>query len=320
MGCRGLQLVDVVGVHGIGYPRRKPAQVLSRWRSALHRGLTGGGDHKLPAIGLDIAWYGGLFVEPANAGHGSAGVGYAAGVGRPRTGYLSPSPALLKGAGDVAATPVSDEEAEFLAEVTSEQAAADGVPVPDHPWKGLLPPPLGPLVSVFASRVDFDWAIRAVPIVRQVWRYLHDHTLATRVRSLVAERMTGDCRVVLAHSLGSVVAYETLMLERIHRPGGIWPGTLVTLGSPLSLRAVRSRLRVGPTRPAENWVNVYDPTDPVVGVGGVSEEFPAALDHLVDNGLRPHSARRYLAQPKTGESVLAAVKPPLSAVSGPHWR
>ncbi|HEX6077432.1 MAG TPA: hypothetical protein VFZ32_19515 [Micromonosporaceae bacterium] len=279
--------MDVVGVHGIGLSR-KPIQEWNSWREALDQGLTASLPGRPPVIDLELAWYRPLLL------------GTRAGVAQ-------------KGPLDIESSPVSREEAEFLAEVTAEHAAAVGVTVQDlsRQWKGLVPPPLRPLVAVLARRVDFDWAIAAVPVLRQVWRYLHDDVLAARIRAVVARTIGSECRAILAHSLGSVVAYETLAFTG--PPGTIWPGTLVTIGSPLSLKAVRVRLRDRPPRPALTWINVYDPGDPVVAAGGLSQDFPIAGEHQVNNGRRPHSVRRYLARPETGAAVLAAVRPLLPA-------
>ncbi|HEX2419399.1 MAG TPA: hypothetical protein VHJ83_14960 [Micromonosporaceae bacterium] len=284
--------MDVVGVHGIGLSR-KPIQVWSRWREALDQGLAANVSGEPPLIDFQLAWYRRLFLGP-NA------------------------PGQLKGPLDIEDAPISPEEAEFLTEVTEEHAAAEGITIQElnRQWKGLVPAPLRPLVAVLARRIDFDWAIGAVPVLRQVWRYLHDDVLAAQIRAVVAQAMGSGSRTLLAHSLGSVVAYETLAFTG--PPGTLWPGTLVTMGSPLSLKAVRARLRARPPRPALTWVNVYDPGDPVVATGGLSQDFSAVREYRVDNGRRAHSVRRYLSSPKTGGAVIEAVRPLQPAAGDLH--
>jgi hypothetical protein len=285
-------VVDVVGVHGVGLSR-KPIQVWSRWREALDQGLAANVAGEPPLIDFQLAWYRRLFLGPH-------------------------APGQLKGPLDTEDAPISKAEAEFLAEVTREHAAAEGIPIRDleRQWKGLVPAPLRPLVAVLARRVDFDWAIGAVPVLRQVWRYLHDDVLAAQIRAVVAQAMGSGCHTLLTHSLGSVVAYETLAFTG--PPGTVWPGTMVTMGSPLSLKAVRDRLRARPPRPALTWVNIYDPGDPVVAACGLSQDFPVVREHRVDNGRRPHSVRRYLASPKTGAAVLEGVRPLQPAAGDPR--
>jgi len=89
--------------------------------------------------------------------------------------------------------------------------------------------------------------------------------------------------VLVAHSLGSVVAYETLWAHQDHDVR-----LLVTLGSPLAIPAVLDRLRPGGEagRPpgVRRWVNVADPGDivavPAGGIGdrvaGVDRDIPIA--------------------------------------------
>ena len=68
--------------------------------------------------------------------------------------------------------------------------------------------------------------------------------------------------IILAHSLGSVVAYETL------KNFDLKAHTLITLGSPLSKFVVKKFLRVPEkTRPnVVNWFNVWSLFDPISGV------------------------------------------------------
>jgi len=238
-----------------------------------------------PMVDFRLAWYGGLFL--------SGGVWD------------------LKGPLDTEAAPLDPDEAVFLTEVAEEHATADGVSLSDATgeWKGSVPVALRPLVAVLARRADFDCVIGMVPVLRQVWRYLHDDILAARIRATVAQTMDADCKVLIAHSLGSVVAYETLALTGPR--GAVWPGRLVTLGSPLGLQAVRKRLRASPAQPAAGWINLYDPADPVVTAQGLAEDFPAATDLPVRNGsVNPHDVRRYLAQPETGVALLEGIRGP----------
>ncbi len=276
--------MNVVGVHGIGRARRKPAQVSVRWWTALNRGLASATDDVPPMVDFRLAWYGGLFLSP----DGVWG---------------------LKGPLDTGAAPLDPDEADFLTEVAEEHAAADGVSLSDATgeWKGSVPAVLRPLVGVLARRADFDCVIGMVPVLRQVWRYLHDDILAARIRATVAQTMDADCTVLVAHSLGSVVAYETLALTGPR--GAVWPGRLVTLGSPLGLQAVRKRLRASPAQPAAGWINLYDPADPVVTAQGLADDYPSATDLEVRNGsVNPHDVRRYLAQPETGAALLEGAR------------
>ncbi|SDE08984.1 hypothetical protein [Glycomyces harbinensis] len=94
------------------------------------------------------------------------------------------------------------------------------------------------------------------------------------VLARVASELAG-AEVVIAHSLGSVVAYEALWKYGIEVP------LLVTLGSPLAMPTVFGRLTPAPVgalgaRPpgVGRWVNIADRGDLVaVPPGGMSKRF-----------------------------------------------
>lgn len=138
----------------------------------------------------------------------------------------------------------------------------------------------------------------------QVHRYLADDELAEQIRARVLEKVGHGCEVLVGHSLGSVVAFETLALHP-----ELEVGTLVTVGSPLSMRTVVNRLRAETPEGElpggfERWVNIYDKSDPVAGAGVVSRLWPGAKDFEVNNGKEPHSITRYLSKRVTGLAVL----------------
>ncbi|CAL9333572.1 serine peptidase [Streptomyces sp. enrichment culture] len=125
-------------------------------------------------------------------------------------------------------------------------------------------------------------------------------------------------RAVVAHSLGSVVAYEALW----HRPVAL--DLLVTLGSPLGMpHVVFERLALGEgneerkgERPpgVRRWVNVADVGDIVAIPRDLPSRFPGIDDHHeVSLGLvASHKATRYLARPE----VVDALAPLLAAPDG----
>ena len=87
--------------------------------------------------------------------------------------------------------------------------------------------------------------------------------------------------MVLAHSLGTIVAYDVLA----GLPTGTVP-VLITAGSPLGLQNVQRRIgdHTGPPAkfPASvgRWHNFADPFDPVAFEGTLADEFvpPGGID------------------------------------------
>ena len=156
--------------------------------------------------------------------------------------------------------------------------------------------------------------------LRQVTQYLTDPEVRAQAHSRLDARITADTRVVVAHSLGSVVAYEYLAAHPDKRVD-----LLVTLGSPLGLRTIvydRLSARGFPSS-VDRWVNVVDrddlvacewDLDPVFGEGERRVTNVATLD----NGARPHDARFYLSKAQTGGPVLESLHPVVTASGAAH--
>jgi pimeloyl-ACP methyl ester carboxylesterase len=126
--------------------------------------------------------------------------------------------------------------------------------------------------------------------------------------------VTPTTRVLIGHSLGSVVAYEALCANpdwRVH--------TLLTLGSPLGVpELVFDRLTPRPQNGCgawpnvQCWVNIADNGDIVALVKALAPFFPAPAnqsfsDRLIYNGWASHSAERYLSAREAGEAVATAL-------------
>ena len=139
---------------------------------------------------------------------------------------------------------------------------------------------------------------------REVATYLNpaDDSARTAARERVIETLRGgEARVVIAHSLGSVVAYEALWACP-----DVEVDLLVTLGSPLALpHAVFPRLRPAPegnrgARPpgVTRWVNLADPGDLVaVPRHGISRRFVGVEvdEHSVVHAFDFHLVSNYLS-------------------------
>ncbi|GAB3679911.1 hypothetical protein GCM10027589_50120 [Actinocorallia lasiicapitis] len=115
-------------------------------------------------------------------------------------------------------------------------------------------------------------------------------------------------RVLIAHSLGSVVAYETL-----HRRPDLRVQRLITLGSPLSVpHVVFHRLLPSPgargTKPpgVGDWINIADVGDPVSHPAERFTEFfdGVSHDHQISiHRFDPHSAVHYLRTPALASAL-----------------
>ncbi|GGW49771.1 alpha/beta hydrolase [Streptomyces caelestis] len=141
--------------------------------------------------------------------------------------------------------------------------------------------------------------------LKQVRRYMNEPPVWQEARARVTEEIGPDTRVVVAHSLGSVVAYEALC----EHPE--WPVTdFVTVGSPLGLSLIFNRLSPLPEEGKgawpggiRRWTNLTAPGDVVAVVHELAPRFGGVADESLDNGLKPHSLLRYLTARKTGRAV-----------------
>ena len=271
-------MARIVGVHGVGKQRLGSNTLLKDWEPALADGLDRAGGPQLVSGDQHIAFYGDLF-RPA---------GHTLAVGDPM----------------FTADDVDEPEAELLMEWWAACARVDpAVPPPGADTLARSPRAVQTALRVLQhSRFFGGLSLRALVFdLKQVRRYLTDEDLRVAARRKVEEAIGPDTRVVVAHSLGSVVAFEALC----ERPGhGV--RALVTLGSPLGMRMVVDRLRPGPeTWPGTaSWTNVVDEGDVVAAVKDLSLFFgTGVVGKVVHNGSHAHDATLYLTAKETGEAV-----------------
>jgi hypothetical protein len=125
----------------------------------------------------------------------------------------------------------------------------------------------------------------------------------------VTARLGADTRVVVAHSLGTLVTVMALARS----PGFELP-LLVTLGSPLGAPFVQDRLdRVDDLAAwpgaVQQWVNVAAVGDRACIEPTLASCFgPRVEDHVVNNGHRAHDVEPYLNARVTGEAIAAALR------------
>ncbi|CAN3985953.1 hypothetical protein [Kitasatospora purpeofusca] len=191
----------------------------------------------------------------------------------------------------------------------AEWLAAAGVAVPADPHNVALAPLrqlLGWLVDerggVLSGVVREQTMRRLERVIVTNLREVEAYTTWPRRRELVRTRVAGVIReevpsVVIAHSLGSYITYETL-----HAHPDLEVELLVTVGSPLRVPSLARRLdpalRAGRgARPAgvKRWVNIADLGDVVAVPPKLAEVFPVDADESCDNGLGFHGFGGYLA-------------------------
>ena len=133
--------------------------------------------------------------------------------------------------------------------------------------------------------------------------------LRDRIRGRLEAVVDEDTRVIVAHSLGTVLTYMALC----NHPD--WSvDTFVTLGSPLAAPMTAGLLDPQPADgpghwpgPVRRWVNVRAVGDKAAALPLAGRFGPKVEDVLVDNGHRAHAPEPYLNADVTGEAVAAAL-------------
>jgi|HubBroStandDraft_2_1064218.scaffolds.fasta_scaffold67135_2 hypothetical protein len=290
----------VVCVHGIGQQHKGMDVLGAEWVPALRDGmrLAGAGEVAGSLAGGDVgfAFYGDLF-RPA---------GRRLDVGDP---WLT-------------ADDVTDLERELLAAWWQGAAEADAGVI-DPAGRTLAGVPGGAQAALRAlsgSAFFAGVAERAlIQDLRQVRLYLTDAEVRRAVQERVTAAVDDGVRVLVAHSLGSVVAYEALCAHPEWQVEA-----LVTLGAPLGIRnLIFDRLQPPPvTSPGglagrwpgrvTAWTNVADAGDAVALVKDLRPRFgPQVACFTVSNGARAHAVSPYLTAKETGAAIAAALGRPV---------
>jgi hypothetical protein len=280
----------IVGVHGIAQQQMGRHQLAGVWSPALRDGLERACGGRVGVPPLDLAFYGDVFLPE-----------------------------------EVAAQPVSkgtdadewltglqpDELADLVdtvAEVVGEEAMRAAESEVSKAYTR-LPRPLQVVLRSLDRWFGPSAGALFLGELRQVRRYLRDVKVKARVDGVIKETVGPECRVLIGHSLGSVVAFEYVRQNPGHQLD-----LLLTLGSPLGLRAVRGQmpnLRYGAADrlPASvnAWANIRDIRDPVACAGELRQWWPGIEDITVDNQGDAHSVARYLGKKQTGAVLLAAL-------------
>ncbi|WP_369030484.1 hypothetical protein [Streptomyces adonidis] len=273
----------IVLVHGIAQQYKGAHSLLADWHPALSDGLGAaggwvGGDE------VSMAFYGDLFRPPGHRG-----------LGVP----------------ELDASDVEDGlERELL--LSWWQAAAleeSRVTGPEAATRLRAPDVVQRALDALSHSSFFAGLSERLMIhsARQVRRYFAESELRTQIHDRFARALTDRTEVVVAHSLGTVVAYEVLCAHP-----ELSDLTFVTLGSPLAVRGlVFDRLVPSPTRehgrwpaPVKRWTNIADRGDAVALVKQLGPSFGKRVtDVLVHNGAKAHDVRPYLTARETGQAV-----------------
>jgi hypothetical protein len=289
----------IVGAHGIAQEYESEVALARAWHDALLGGVrlaVRESGRQLPRTASEptfsLAFYGNVFRKPGKGNQ----------------------PGVL-----VDPIDMTDDEQWLLLRLWEEAARSDpAVPAPSDASKTTGPGRTvlvqRALLALSKSRYFGPRVAAYLPgRLRQVRQYFTDLDVRLAAREAVEREITTETRIIIGHSLGSIVAYEALCANPK------WPvTTLVTLGSPLGVSHIVFE-RLWPEPGTANlarwpgavgtWVNVADRRDPVALVKKLDGLFAGGRIHdiPIDNGPTEHDVRPYLSAIETGRTILRAL-------------
>lgn len=288
-------MTRVLAVHGINNTYSARPVMAQEWIPALLGGIElADGTGLLGQEDIDCVFYGDIFRQPGRT----------------------------LGEEDLEALEAEDiedgAETDVLVAWWREAASVDpSVVPPGGPTLGVMSGAQAALAALSCSRFLADTSERLLIFwLKQVRAYFTQPGIREQIQERFAAAVTPDTHVVVAHSLGSVVAYEALSA---HPEWNV--RSLVTLGSPLGIRnLILDRLTPPPQRTTGKlngvwprsvtaWTNIADRADFVALVKQLRPIFGEPLiDIEIQNGVTAHAVARYLTSPDVGAAVAAAVR------------
>ena len=266
---------DLLLIHGRGQQGLDASTLKSDWLGALNRGLAATGKGLPASINVAFPYYGDVLDRFTKA-------------------YNIPLTSNIQARGS------QDDDflrfqAEFAQELQSQAGISDAQVEAEY---GNDPQPRGPLnwkwVQAILRAIDkhghgMNQASLEI-FTRDVYLYTTRAGVRDAIDAIVTKELTGRPTVIVAHSLGTVVAYSVLTRDTraINVP------LLVTVGSPLGVRAVRDQFVPLQSPPAVSaWYNAYDPRDVVALYALDGANFPVQPPVENYSNVKNHTDNRH---------------------------
>jgi hypothetical protein len=291
-----VNMAKIVLIHGIGHQYGGEEELLDDWYSALCDGLHRAHHSELPSRSdCRPVFYGDVFRKRRTLGElDSTNIEIAS----------EEDKALLEAVWRAAAD-VSKNETKPVPP-PEDFGRTLLIRVPDFVRRGLN--------ALARSRYCADYTpLQLFGDLKQVVQYLNNDDIHREVLGRATAAIADDTRIVIGHSLGSVVAYEAVCANSASVVG------LLTLGSPLGianvlfdkLRPSPNAMRVGhwPGQ-VRKWTNIADSGDIVAAKKMLVDLFPnppGVNDTPVYNGWDAHNSIRYLNTEETGRAIAQAL-------------
>jgi hypothetical protein len=132
-----------------------------------------------------------------------------------------------------------------------------------------------------------DWTIQN--FLQDVYMYTTLPDVTKGINAIVENVLTDEPTVVVGHSLGSVVGYKVITDKKAR----IYLCKYVTLGSPLGIRAISTKLGIPENTAHDGWYNAYDERD-IVALNPLDNRyFPTSPAIVNNNRVQNHTDNRH---------------------------
>ena len=285
--------MKLVFIHGRAQEGKDPVALQAVWEDAFDEGLSNAELSRPPGLEIGFPYYGDTldtlveqFEAPLVADVAERGAEQDDDEAAFRGEFLAE---IAEGAG----VSNDDIEACFEGDVAQERGVMN--------WRW---------VHAILKALDRSKKIGEVALdafTRDVYLYLTKKAVRRRIDEIVAPHVTGEPCVVVGHSLGSVVGYNVL---RDTRNSVV---RYVTVGSPLGVKAVKSRLEtIEMPASTTTWYNARDKDDVVSLYPLTHENFAISpevenynsVDNKTDN---QHGIVGYLPDPWVARAIHGAL-------------
>jgi hypothetical protein len=268
----------LVLVHGRDQQGNDPHLLQSQWIAALQRGANSLGRQLPQPLDVSFPYYGDILDKFAST-------------------LSIPLTTDIQARGD----DLADRDfLEFEAAVADQLRQGAGISIDDvNAEYGTNPEPRGPenwkWVRAMIRALDIHGgsvSSQSIEIfMRDVYLYTNRAGIRDQIDRIVGAALTEEPSIIVAHSLGSVVAYNVLRTDRrsLHIP------LFVTVGCPLAVRAIRNQLvPLSFPKPSVNgWNNALDPRDIVALNPLDGANFPVRPAVLNYDNVKNHTDNRH---------------------------
>jgi hypothetical protein len=286
----------ILFIHGRAQGGKDPAELRQTWINTLNKGVKAAGLRLPDDVQFDFPFYADTLDD------------FVARLDDPQ-----PDTVVAKGPGET--TPLDNFIAQALVGIADDAEIRDAevhtlVEGPPVTEKG---PQNWRWVRALARAVDrrftpgAEWTIKR--FLTDVHLYIDDARIRREINAIVAEALTDEPTVVVGHSLGSLVGYR--FLSELEDSDNIL--RFITVGSPLGVRAIATRLGVPQHVGNPTWFNAFDPQD-IVALNPLDNDrfptHPAIQNHdRVQNSTdNHHGIVGYLDDPEVARAVVKGLQ------------